>query len=122
MNFPRSGGEYVYLSEAWGPAWGFVDGWVTFFAGFSAPIAVAALAIEEIDYTGAEDLVDKARDIREKLQGIDLKELAAKISGEDTGQQPDNLLNYKARPLNGIWATAPYLHNGSVPTTSSAPV
>jgi mono/diheme cytochrome c family protein len=24
-------------------------------------------------------------------------------------------LQYKARPLNGIWATAPYLHNGSVP-------
>ena len=23
---------------------------------------------------------------------------------------------YKARPLNGIWAAAPYLHNGSVPT------
>ncbi len=45
INFPRSGGEYVYLSEAWGPAWGFVDGWVTFFAGFSAPIAAAALAI-----------------------------------------------------------------------------
>jgi hypothetical protein len=22
---------------------------------------------------------------------------------------------YKARPLDGIWATAPYLHNGSVP-------
>ena len=25
------------------------------------------------------------------------------------------LLAYKARPLNGIWAGAPYLHNGSVP-------
>jgi len=25
------------------------------------------------------------------------------------------LLAYKARPLNGVWATAPYLHNGSVP-------
>ncbi len=25
-------------------------------------------------------------------------------------------LGYIARPLNGIWATAPYLHNGSVPT------
>jgi len=24
-------------------------------------------------------------------------------------------LGYKGRPLNGIWATAPYLHNGSVP-------
>ena len=28
----------------------------------------------------------------------------------------DPLLAYKARPLEGIWATAPYLHNGSVPT------
>lgn len=28
----------------------------------------------------------------------------------------DDLLAYKARPLTGIWATAPYLHNGSVPT------
>lgn len=25
-------------------------------------------------------------------------------------------LNYTSRPLNGIWASAPYLHNGSVPT------
>jgi len=24
-------------------------------------------------------------------------------------------LGYKARPLDGVWATAPYLHNGSVP-------
>ncbi|MBX3335169.1 MAG: hypothetical protein KF876_13665 [Nitrospira sp.] len=35
------------------------------------------------------------------------------------GNRP-NLLQtkniYKARPLNGIWATAPFLHNGSVPT------
>ena len=45
VNFPRSGGEYVYLSEAWGRMWGFIDGWVSFFAGFSAPIAAAALAI-----------------------------------------------------------------------------
>jgi mono/diheme cytochrome c family protein len=28
----------------------------------------------------------------------------------------DPLKRYKARPLNGVWATAPYLHNGSVPT------
>ena len=26
------------------------------------------------------------------------------------------LPGYKSRPLNGIWASAPYLHNGSVPT------
>jgi hypothetical protein len=27
-----------------------------------------------------------------------------------------DILGYKARPLTAIWATAPYLHNGSVPT------
>lgn len=47
INFPRSGGEYVYLREAWGPAWGFLSGWVSFFAGFSAPIAAGALAFSE---------------------------------------------------------------------------
>jgi hypothetical protein len=26
----------------------------------------------------------------------------------------DELLRYKCRPLNGVWSTAPYLHNGSV--------
>ena len=44
MNFPRSGGEYAYLREAWGPGWAFLSGWVSFFAGFSAPIAATALA------------------------------------------------------------------------------
>jgi len=35
----------------------------------------------------------------------------------DTTAEPfRSLLAYKARPLNGIWATGPYLHNGSVPT------
>ncbi|HEX4275038.1 MAG TPA: di-heme-cytochrome C peroxidase [Bryobacteraceae bacterium] len=28
----------------------------------------------------------------------------------------ESLRSYKGRSLNGIWATAPYLHNGSVPT------
>jgi mono/diheme cytochrome c family protein len=30
--------------------------------------------------------------------------------------QANDLLAYKARPLDGVWATAPYLHDGSVPT------
>ena len=50
VNFPSSGGEYVYLTRAYGPTWGFMDGWVSFFAGFSAPIAAAALAFS--DYLG----------------------------------------------------------------------
>ena len=47
INFPSSGGEYVYLTRAFGPAWGFMTGWASFFAGFSAPIAAAALAFSE---------------------------------------------------------------------------
>ena len=50
INLPRSGGEYVYLTQAFGPEWGFMTGWVSFFAGFSAPIAAAALAFS--DYLG----------------------------------------------------------------------
>jgi len=35
----------------------------------------------------------------------------------DTTENPyRSLVAYKGRSLNGIWATAPYLHNGSVPT------
>ena len=35
----------------------------------------------------------------------------------DTTENPYNsLVAYKGRSLDGIWATAPYLHNGSVPT------
>jgi basic amino acid/polyamine antiporter, APA family len=50
INFPSSGGEYVYLTRAFGPTWGFMTGWVSFFAGFSAPIALTALAFA--DYVG----------------------------------------------------------------------
>ena len=41
---PQAGGEYVYLREAYHPLVGFLSGWVSLFAGFSAPIAVAAIA------------------------------------------------------------------------------
>jgi basic amino acid/polyamine antiporter, APA family len=40
--FPRSGGEYVYLREAYGPACGFLSGWMSFLIAF--PGSIAALA------------------------------------------------------------------------------
>lgn len=47
VNFPSSGGEYVYLTRAFGPLWGFMSGWVSFFAGFSGPIAGTSLAFAD---------------------------------------------------------------------------
>jgi len=41
---PEAGGEYVYLSRAYHPAVGFLSGWVSLTAGFSASIAVSAIA------------------------------------------------------------------------------
>lgn len=40
---PQAGGEYQYLTRVFGPMWGFVSGWITFFVGFAAPIAASAL-------------------------------------------------------------------------------
>jgi hypothetical protein len=44
-------------------------------------------------------------------ESLSLKEQRLKKCTKD---EKDRTLGYKARPLNGIWATAPYLHNGSV--------
>lgn len=39
---PRTGGDYVYLYEAYGPLAAFMSGWVSFLMGFSGPCAAAA--------------------------------------------------------------------------------
>ena len=39
---PRTGGDYVYLYEAYGPLVAFLSGWVSFLIGFAAPSASAA--------------------------------------------------------------------------------
>jgi APA family basic amino acid/polyamine antiporter len=41
---PSSGGEYIYLYEAYGPPVAFLSGWVSFLIGFAAPISASALA------------------------------------------------------------------------------
>ncbi len=44
--------------------------------------------------------------------------ISAAMREQMNGNRPDCVraqLAYKVRPLNGVWATPPYLHNGSVP-------
>ncbi len=41
---PHSGGEYLYLSRLAHPSLGFLAGWISLIAGFSAPVAMTAKA------------------------------------------------------------------------------
>src|SRR3978361_1190117 len=45
--FPRSSGEYNFLTRAFHPALGFLAGFVSATVGFAAPVAVAAMAFGE---------------------------------------------------------------------------
>jgi len=56
---------------------------------------------------------DRYRDVAPDL---DFGEDAAILSGQNMDQFIVANLGYKARPLSGIWATPPYLHNSSVPS------
>jgi len=44
---PHAGGEYIFLSRLFNPLFGFLSGWVSFFVGFSAPIAASAIGFSE---------------------------------------------------------------------------
>src|SRR3954468_20529912 len=41
---PATGGQYVFLREAYGPMWGFLCGWTYFFVVISAAIAWLAIS------------------------------------------------------------------------------
>ena len=44
-----------------------------------------------------------------------IREMAERPESQSIAAKAPATLKYKAAPLAGIWATAPYLHNGSVP-------
>ncbi len=65
-------------------------------------------------YNGLEMITDIGRTMSKNETRDSLKQGDYPPGSPQTPYNP--LLSYKARPLNGIWASAPYLHNGSVPT------
>src|SRR6185436_15599847 len=45
--FPRAGGLYHYIKEAYGPLWGFLYGWIAFLVIMSGGIAALGVAFGE---------------------------------------------------------------------------
>jgi mono/diheme cytochrome c family protein len=62
------------------------------------------------DRTRAEGIADRAKDHYDKTW------FAGETDADGKKLVTTNERGYVAPPLDGIWATAPYLHNGSVPT------
>ena len=48
--FPRTGGEYVYISKAFGPFWGFIFGWAQLLIIRTSP--AAGISLITADYIG----------------------------------------------------------------------
>jgi hypothetical protein len=78
-----------------------------------------------VDRTVEQWLTDNnaSEDIRQKMWGPrtncqNRRVFTALQPGVGTTAKPVIVIapHYRARPLDGVWATAPYLHNGSVPT------
>ena len=64
--FPRSGGEYVYLREAYGPAFGFLSGWTAFWIAFPGSIASLASGLGAT----VAPMLGLAGDVAPKVIGI----------------------------------------------------
>lgn len=43
--YPKSGGEYTFLTRLYHPVMGYLAGWVSLVVGFAAPVALAAMAL-----------------------------------------------------------------------------
>ncbi len=68
--------------------------------------------IVELDVIGTDPA--RARGISPRL----IAHYNATWFGENHPAEPE-MVGYQAPPLDGLWATAPYLHNGSVPTLAA---
>lgn len=45
--YKESGGDYIYLSRGFHPIFGYLSSWISLIVGFSAPVALAALAMSK---------------------------------------------------------------------------
>ena len=95
---PRSGGQYVYLTRAYGPVWGFLYGWSSFSVINTAAIAAVGVAFAE--YFGYFLPLEKTG-----VQGVALLSImiltAINVAGVKAGVWTQNLLTFTKVALFG---------------------
>ncbi len=64
---------------------------------------------------GLAYVANRVKDLKYDELGLDAEQRKV-FDGFGRKSEVQAPLAYKARPLDGVWAVAPYLHNGSVPT------
>ncbi|MFT5576819.1 MAG: hypothetical protein ACI89D_002348 [Bermanella sp.] len=76
---------------------------------------------EYIFYAETAGLDEQANTALDPLQQFDSGDCRAQnLDGQQRDHKVNNrALGYAAPPLYGVWATAPYFHNGSVPTVET---
>jgi APA family basic amino acid/polyamine antiporter len=92
---PKAGGEYAYLAELFHPLLGFLTGWVSFFVGFSAPLAAASLGFSEYVGRAMPQFMDGADAVfarKAVAVGIITALAAVHLRGVDFGARVQNVL------------------------------
>lgn len=74
-------------------------------------IATRGLGDDIVELRDSDSVLAAAR----RFEGIINAEASNNEQSTATLNNATAKIGYKARPQNGVWATAPYLHNGSVP-------
>ena len=95
-NFPRSGGDYAFLTRLFSPLTGFLSGWVSFLVGFSAPVAASSLAFSEyLARTLPEELLPPQLALTKKIiaVGIILVFTLIHYFGLRSGSKVQNVLS-----------------------------
>lgn len=93
--FPKSGGDYAFLTRLFSPLTGFLSGWVSFLVGFSAPVAASALAFSEyLVRTLPEDVLPPQIELTKKIiaVGIILVFTLIHYFGLRSGSKVQNIL------------------------------
>lgn len=101
---PRSGGEYHFLGRIYGPTLGFLAGWVSLTVGFSAPIALAAMAFGRY----LTQVVPFGSPLAWSL-GVVLLSTAVHLRDLRLGSVFQNVFTVLKVALLGVFLTAPFV-------------